>query len=156
MHELLRVREAAFGRWDVGVLVEGGTTAAQLEKVAREIAADFRKTHPYAALSVGFADYPHFLERRSYALGFWEDAPHGDWTRPEEAETDYSNFKEKNHLREKDWDKRPSAEQVDLWARAYDLGGDIDQVSEKLAQGTSRTPNEVRAAILSATFWTLK
>jgi hypothetical protein len=157
-YHMFKVGDVGFAgavRWDVTATVEPGTTRDELLDIARSIAMDFRESRPYHALSVGFADAPQYLERGAYPLGYWHDAPHGRWSKARHAAADYSNFAEADHLRDKDWGRRPTLTQADLWARFGDRHAEPEEVViADLADDEGRSVDEVRTDLHAVAFWT--
>jgi hypothetical protein len=146
------------------VLMPPAVTASQLRVVAEELAVQYRVSHQYQALSVGFVDYREF-DDGFHSLGVWEDAPFGEWDRAAEAEPgDYSTFQSASGLRNKDWSMRPTQEHVDvleLWSTTWEATfaetddfGESDTAADERARTEFQLTQEELLEILAAvTFW---
>jgi len=156
-------------RYSVRVVVEPETKKDELAAIAREIAKDMRETKRYFALSVYFYDYPELIGDIA-PLGQWIDAPYGDWARAGGAKyMDYSTHQENaTLLKEKDWSKRPTQEQVDvyimfqqrmsaLWKQTdpNDLTArpDEDKVIKAIAEKLNKTVEDINSDLLEVNTW---
>ena len=97
--------------WKI-VQVDTLTTKAQLSGLAARLSAEYRLLDQYQALTIYFS---HFPEGTS-TLGWWVDAPYGDWTRAGEVDKgDYSLHQVVDMTVEKDWSLLPTPQQMNLF-----------------------------------------
>jgi len=156
-------------RYTVKAVVEPGTTKQELAEIAREIAEDMRETKRYFALAIHFYDYPELIGDMA-PLGQWIDAPYGDWSRADEAKyMDYSTHQEDDsELREKDWSKRPTQEEIDVYVMFRQemnalwneidpeeptAAPDEDQAIQALADVTGKSIEAVRSDLQKVNLW---
>lgn len=158
-YNVLQVEDISFGntkRLTLHVLVESGVSVAQLEAVAEQLAQEYRKSEKYNALNVGFYDYTELIGH-GYSLGYWEDVPYGEWKRADEVRSgDYSKHEAVSHLKEKDWSKRPTEDQVAIWAAwqaiVWDLD-DEDAATQQIADEFGLTFDDAQASVRAVVFW---
>ena len=106
------------------VSVETGTTKDQLARLGARLAAEYRLSRDYQALTIYFVRFADVAEGNPI-LGRWTDAPHGDWERAGEAtKGDYSTHQIVDETIEKDWSSLPTDEQMDVYRRYRDYRTD--------------------------------
>lgn len=152
------------------VVVGGQPSRDELERLAEHLAGEFRDSGGYAVLWLGFYDRREYVETRDSApLGHWADAPHGLWGAAIGADAgDYDQYRASSYLRDKDWSKRPSDRDVELWTRwkgigdqfqstvgARELVTDPDAIAEALVEiEDDLDADELRAALRRVAAWT--
>ncbi|HEX8581812.1 MAG TPA: hypothetical protein VF640_05780 [Acidimicrobiales bacterium] len=157
-YEIQSVREVPFAtarRTVVAVLVPPGTTPEDAAAIARQVALDRRGVADYNVLQVAFYDRPELIgpDGGPAPLGYWVDAPKGDWGRSLEAKRGlYADFQENAlRLRTVDWSKRPSERQATIheaWfaeLRTLRAERDIPTRRARLPSMSTRRRGELRS-----------
>lgn len=168
--KVVKVEDVSVGdtpRFDYRVVVSGRPTPEQLTRVAEAVFKKAQAERAFSALRIGFYDYPEYADRE-FTLGVVDYAPDGDWAKAASVQPgDYDSMKPKVDLPTKDWSKQLSADEVKAWAawRAeYDaaaeaIGSDpskvVDEaaVTEKVAQASGTTADEVKAILIKQQVW---
>lgn len=168
--KVVKVEDVSVGatpRFDYRVVVSGQSTPEQLTHVAEAVFKKAQAEQAFSALRIGFYDYPEYADRE-FTLGAVDYAPDGDWAKASTVEPgDYDSMKPKADLPAKDWSKQLTADEVKVWAawRAeYDaaakaIGSDpskvVDEaaVTEKVAQATGKSADEVKAILIKQQVW---
>lgn len=165
-----RVEDVSVGatpRFDYRVVVSGKPTPAQLTQIAEAVFGQAKAKQPFAALRIGFYDYPEYATRE-FTLGQVEYAPDGDWAKASTIEPgDYDAMKPVTDLPTKDWSKQLTPGEVKVWAawwteydkRAEAIGGAANAVDEvgltaDIAKATGTASAEVKAVLFKQSAWT--
>lgn len=164
-YEILEIDDISGNRYTARVVLEGQPTAEQIRVTALRIMERLRESNPYSGLTIFMYKWAE-LSEGPFTLGKLEDAPNGEWEAAFGAPVgDYSNHAQSISVREHDWSKAPSKEDVELYAaweaRLDELANDstVDAADEEdvafadVAESTGVPEEDVRAAVDRAAFW---
>lgn len=108
-------------RYNWEVVVEGKVTVTQLTEISRLIIENAKEELQFNALSIHFYDYEEFIGD-AYTLGQVTFAPDGDWSKADTVQIgQYDKMKYNFDLREKDWEKQLTKEEVEIYKASHDL-----------------------------------
>lgn len=168
--KVVKVDDVSVGgtpRFDYRVVVSGKPTPEQLNGVAEAVFKKARAGQAFSALRIGFYDYPEYADRE-FTLGQVVYAPGGDFAKASTIDPgDYNSMKAKAEIPTKDWSKQLTADEAKVWASwwaAYDaaakaIGADpgkaVDEaaVTEKVAQATGKSEDEIKAILIKQQAW---
>ncbi|MFY9113454.1 MAG: hypothetical protein WAR22_09370 [Desulfomonilia bacterium] len=102
-------------RYKYHVVVPQYASVEQLEEIADHVFDEAKLQTPFNALNICFNDYPEYIGY-GCTLGVVEYAPNGDWAAAMDVRTgDYSIMLKTSELKELDWSKRLTPEEVKIW-----------------------------------------
>lgn len=146
------------------VRVPAGTTRSDLESLSTHLVAQERQTHPYDGLSVHFSDRADV--KAASPLGWATDAPFGEWGRAGESDGSYTNHRtDLSTLREMDWTRRPTDEDIEaddlyraLGERDMAAHGEFTMEHEErvalVAEELDRSSESVHESVMRVSDWT--
>lgn len=131
-YEIVEIEDISIGvikRYCLHVLVNQEANIEQLKILSKKITENFKKEKSFNALVLGFYDYKEYVGF-GYILGKVEYAPFSDWAKASDVKAgEYSTMDYKFDLREKDWSKRLTQEEVDIykyWHELYQSKADLN------------------------------
>lgn len=149
-------------RYKWHVVVEEDLSKEELENLAKDIVEEAKEGKKFNAITIGFYDYEEYIGT-GYTLGMVEYAPGGKWSEADTVDAgDYDKMDYDFDLREKDWDKRLTKEEVDIyteWQNLYnsqvttDDLPDEDEVSQDIAIKFDITKEEVDDILMKQITW---
>lgn len=172
-YNIMNEQDISFGdakRYQLSVVVYGQPTADELKDICNIIAEDYKKTNDYNALVIFLCDNKYYCKNPNDGLptlGKAEYAPEGDWSKASEVLTgDYSNFAMNYDIKDKDWGKQPTEEEVKLYyklkiafkeARKLNPDGvlDEDKIRSEVAKANNTTPEKVESNFLKIMAWSM-
>lgn len=157
------------------VIVKEKVNAEELKELSKEIIEIAKEEKPFNAITIWLYDYEEYAENeftlgRYYApdgftLGRVRYAPEGDCDKADTVKTgDYNKMDYNYYVMEKDWDKRLTKEEVEIYKAWKDLyhekntGSDLpdeDKVSEEVANEFNVSKKEVNEIMLKQITWAL-
>lgn len=145
-------------RYILAIHVPGQPTMDDLKLIAQKAACEFAKDSNFNSLTMWFYDYAEYYKRSGFPLGEVTYAPKGDIAEAmniQAGEYDKMSFNYEK-LKEKDWSKQLTPEEVEVWKVFYD---DMKEVGEEkaeviTAQETGKSPEEIAAIFMKQAIWT--
>lgn len=149
-------------RYSWEVVVKEKVNVKQLEELSKKIIEIAKNEKPFNAIVIGFYDYEEYIGT-GYTLGKIEYAPEGDWGKAGTVKTgEYDKMDYKYSLREKDWGKQLTREEVKVykaWKDLFyekDMGSELpdeDEVINEIAKGFDIEAEEVNAILQKQIVW---
>lgn len=149
---------ASAERFEYHVVINDQVTPKQIKEIGEQIIEKAKRETPFNALAIGFYDYPEYIGS-GYILGQAEVAPNGEWANAVNINTgDYSNMKVNWDIKEKDWDKRLTPKEAEVWGRWDEIwleNPDMfeDEITEQVAQEFDLTIKEVDSIAMKQIKW---
>lgn len=159
-YKVISKEDLTFGgtiRYGYHVVVEGKPDIKDLEKISKEIIKEEKKNNKFNAISIQLYDYEEYIGN-GYTLGKTTYAPDGKW---EEANTiktgEYKTMDYKFELREKDWDRQLTKEEVKIyksWKDLYKNEMTEEDTTKEVAKKFNISEEEVNDIIVKQSIWT--
>lgn len=158
--------EKRLQRFRLHVVVKEPADTEQLQAVVKAVVEDAKEKRPFNAVVVFLYDYPEYVGH-GMTLGKAEYAPGGEWADSGTVKT--GNYKTMEYawgLLEKDWDKRLTQDEVDVWSAWWDLCSELDktiadgskveqEATARIAKDFSITEEQVKNIIMKQTEWSI-
>lgn len=164
-YEVVKKDDISFGntkRYGWEVVVKEPATVEQLKEVAKKVVEEAKNDKKFNALAIGFYDYAEFIGY-GYVLGKVEYAPDGDWAKADTVRAgQYDKMDYKYDLREKDWSKQLSKEEVEVfkaWHELYDSKTtastlpDEEEIKKEIAKKFNMEEDEVYNIMMKQSTW---
>lgn len=145
-------------RYTWHIVVNGKVTKEYLENISKEIIEIAKKDSPFNAMVIGFYDYEEYIGY-GYTLGKTTYAPYGDLAKANTVTTgEYEKMDYNFELREKDWSKQLSADEIKVYKAWQDLAWnnfelDDDEVTKKIAREFKVTTKDVDNILIKSVSW---
>jgi preprotein translocase subunit Sec61beta len=146
-------------RYQISVVVKNQPTTEQLKLVARAIVNDFQESdQDFNALSIQFYDYEEYVGFGN-TLGYVEFAPEGEWRKADEVRTgDYNKMEYMFALKEKDWSKQLTEEEVKIfkqWKEIRQKQPNLseEEINQQVAEDNGLSPEEVKNIMFKQAIW---
>lgn len=151
-------------RLSYDVVVKEKASEEDLKVLAQYITEIAKQDKDFNALVISFYDYPEYIGK-GYTLGKAEYAPQGEWSKAMDvAAGDYSSFSYNYDLREKDWSAQLTPEEVEIWARWYQISNeeneknpssmpDEEKITATVAQEFGKDSGTIKAILSKQSAW---
>lgn len=159
-------------RFNWNVVVEEPATSEQLKAVAQNAVERAKAEVKFNAIDILMYDYAEFVGYSGYTLGRATFAPGGDWSQADSVDAgDYDKMSFSWDLREKDWSKQLTPQEVEVWAAWQEAIAkvwasyteaeladietmpDEKKITNQIAEEFGMSPEEVDAVLLKQLSW---
>lgn len=150
-------------RYSLDVVVKEMVTEEELKDLAEKIVEDMKKENKFNAISIGFYDYKEYVGL-GYTLGGVDYAPNGQWSDADTVSAgQYKTMEYNYNVREKDWDKQLTKEEVLIYKEAHDNyhnkaiedpDTEEDDAYKEVAEKHNMTLEEVKDTMYKQVEWT--
>ena len=115
-YDIPHTEKLSFDRLALQVVVKDPATVEQLKSISAKIVEDTKKAVAFRAITIFFNDYPEYIGTGA-ALGIVTYGPNGNIAADQSVKPgDYAKMSFSYDLKEKDWSKRLTPEEVQIWA----------------------------------------
>lgn len=154
------------------VVLEEAATHEQLKAVAENAVDRAKGEVKFNAILIFMYDYAEFIGYGGNTLGKATFAPSGDWSQAASVDAgDYDRMSFSWELKEKDWSKQLTPEEVEVWAAWHEAIAkvwasyteaeladietmpDEKKITNQIAEEFGISPEEVDAVLLKQMFW---
>lgn len=146
-------------RFGYRVVIKDPVSANQIKSIGEEVIEKAKEETPFNALDLWFYDYPQYAEG-GYVLAWARVAPQGEWANAVNVNTgDYSEMEVIwKDIKEKDWDKRLTPREAEIWGRWDEMywenpGMSEDEILEQVAKEFDVTVEEVDSIATKQLNW---
>lgn len=162
--EVYEVEDTSFAsakRFTYHIVVDDPVTPEQIKNIGEQVIEKAKDETPFNALSIAFYDYSEYVGG-GYVLAQAEVAPGGEWSNAVNVKTgDYSEMEATWDIKEKDWDKRLTPREVEIWDRWDELGVKNpgmteEEIEEKVAVEFDITSEELDSITTKKLTWTFQ
>lgn len=143
--------------YTLAIEVPGQPDTDDLKKVAQQAAHELAKEKDFNALSIWFYDYKEYYGYSICPLGEVTYAPDGSISNAKNiqpGEYDKMSFNYEN-LKEKDWSKQLTAEEVKVWKKYRDKMEQVgaEKALELVSKETGKSPQEIQQIYSKQSAW---
>jgi len=166
-YSIAKIKDISYGnvkRFEYHVVIPDEVTPEQMKLVVKDVVDKAKKEEKFNAIVVMMYDYPEYIDH-GYTLGRAVFAPDGDWSKADTVEAgDYSKM-EFNwvDLRNKDWSKRLTKKEVEIWKTWQDKYAkeesksselpDEKEITKWVAQKFGISEDDVMKVMIKQTEW---
>lgn len=158
-YKIISKEDLTFGgtiRYGYHVVVEGEPGIKDLEKISKEVIKEEKKDNKFNAITIQLYDYEEYIGN-GYTLGKTTYAPNGNWEEANTTQTgEYKTMDYKLELREKDWDKQLTKEEVKIYKSWKDLYKDEmteEDTTKEVSERFNISEEEVNNIIVKQYAW---
>lgn len=118
-YEIAETKNIGNDRLRVNIVVKENVTAEQLKAISTEVVENLKKDMPIHAIAIFFNDYSEYIGSGA-SLGQTSYGPDGSAAyNPSVKSGDYSKMSFSYELKEKDWTKQLTADEVQIWSQMH-------------------------------------
>jgi hypothetical protein len=144
-------------RYNYHVVVEGEPGVKELKNIAQKVAEKAKDDKEFNALRISFYDRKEYVGH-GITLGNATFALNGDWGEAQNVvRGDYDVMEFKYNLLEKNWDKKLTDQEVEIWSyyKKYSesTNQSQDEIFKTAAKKFSMTAAEVKDIVFKKVFW---
>lgn len=145
-------------RYSYEVVVNEKVTTEDLKKLSEFIVENAKNEHNFNALHIVYNDYKEFIGLGS-SLGIVEFAPEGDWGKANTvAPGEYDNMQFSYSLKEKDWNKRLTKEEVAVFKkwneeRHLDNESEDNVIDSKVSKELNLDVEKIKRIVMKQLTW---
>ena len=165
-YSIAEINDISYGnvkRFEYNVVIPEEVTPEQMKLVVKDVVDKAKKGEKFNAIVVMMYDYPEYIGY-GYTLGRVVFAPDGDWSKADTVEAgDYNKMKFGwLELRNKDWTKRLTKKEVEIWKTWQDKAEeeskssellDEDEITKWVAQKFGISPDDVTNILIKQSEW---
>jgi hypothetical protein len=144
-------------RYNYHIVVKGEPGVKQLKKIAQKVTEKAKDDKNFNALRISFYDRKEYVGH-GITLGNVIFALNGDWGEAQNVVSgDYDVMEFKYNLLEKDWSKKLTNQEVEIWSyyKKYSesTNQSQDEIFETAAKKFNMTAVEVKDIVFKKVFW---
>lgn len=143
-------------RYNYHIVIDDKLNVEKLKEISKQIIEVAKAEESFNAIVIGFYDYEEYIGA-GYPLGKVEYAPDGDWGRANTVKAgEYDKMDYNFELKEKDWDKQLTKEEVEIykaWQDFNEENNDEEEAGKVIAERFDKTVEEVQSILMKQMAW---